>query len=122
MFKLAALFSILSASALSLNSCQTAANDLQFVVGGILAPNKALLDVGQAGYAQHSNNPYAKYLRKESAGFSIPLDVAGEYITEKKPNTQAINTDTYKINYQYEFRGEYPFITAIKCHYQASDL
>ncbi|KXN70359.1 hypothetical protein CONCODRAFT_78904 [Conidiobolus coronatus NRRL 28638] len=122
MVKLAALFSVLSASALSLNSCQTAATDLQFVVGGLLAPNKVLLDIGQAGYAQHSNNPYAKYLRKESAGFSLPLDVAGEYITEKKPNTQVINTDTYKINYQYELQGQNLVITAVKCHYQTSDL
>lgn len=134
MVKVAALFTVLSTLALSASAkclpkpsdaqakCQAAAKDLQFVVGGVLQPTDIFLDLAQAGEAKAANNPYAKQLRKVAGGFSIPLNIAGEYITEKKPNTQVANSETYKINYQYEERNGFSFITAVKCHYKEADL
>ncbi|KXN66354.1 hypothetical protein CONCODRAFT_20278 [Conidiobolus coronatus NRRL 28638] len=134
MVKVAALFTVLSTLALSASAkclpkpsdaqakCQTAAKDLQFVVGGVLQPTDIFLDLGQAGQAMATKNPYANQLRKVAGGFTIPLNIAGEYITEKKPSTQVVNSETYKINYQYEVKNGVTFITAVKCHYKEADL
>jgi hypothetical protein len=110
---------------LTRESCIQIASQLQFVKGGELSSGSdgVNLDVGQAGQAQHSNNPFARYLRKESAGFSLPFtSVPGTAIKTFNPLTpgMVVHTDDYQINFIYSQVGSK--ITDVKCHYKDEDI
>jgi hypothetical protein len=112
------------APSLDKDSCLKLANYLQFTKGGFLnsAGDGINLDLGQAGQAQHTKNPFTNTLRKESAGFSLAFTaVPGKPIkTHSQMAPELVNTENYEINFIYNQLENK--ILDVKCHYKNMDI